>query len=163
MQVDKMDSPTGQNGQLPNSFPNSVPNPLLKGESPQKPKPKKQKTKPTPADIEYYNPLAQELLSICELSIPLVNGTKLDFMEVIKFLQANHATPDMVHEFGRWYGENDTPSLKVVTDQWGLFVKGKQPRKFKQNGNGAHKNITPQPTGKKRNHIKVPEDQKMPF
>jgi len=135
--------------------------PLYKGKSPQKPKHQKTQ-KPTPADIEYYNPLAQELLSICELSIPLVNGTKLDFMGVIKFLQANHANPDMVRDFGRWY--DDTPSLKVVTDQWGLFVKGKQPRKFKQNGNGAHKNRTgSKPARKPRNHIKVPDDQKMPF
>lgn len=106
---------------------------------PQKQKPKNQQQKPTPADIEYYNPLAQELLAVCSLAVPLVNGTKLDFTGVIKFLQANHATPDMVREFGRWYEK--TPNLKGITENWKLFVDGKQPRhKQFNNGNGAYKN-----------------------
>lgn len=120
-----------------------------------KDKPPKTKTKkPTPADIEYYNPLAQELLSVCSLAIPLVNGTKLDFMGVINFLQANHANPDMVREFGRWYEK--TPNLKAITENWKLFIDGKQPRhKQFKNGNGARKNDKQQRAAPKSKYSNV--------
>jgi hypothetical protein len=134
-------------------------NSLYKSKSPKNTK----QQKPTPADIEYYNPLSQSVIDICDLAIPLVNGTKLDFTGVVKFLNANKATPEQVKEFAAWY--DGTPSMRVITDQWGLFIRGKQPRKYRQsNGSGHHKNgASLQSTGKKRNHIKVPEHLKPPF
>lgn len=148
----KMGSPLPQNGELPNSFPNSVPKPLSKGKSPKNPKPQKPKTK-----WENAGPVASSVIKVTKLKpSAIVNGTELDLKNVLRFLKTENIEPDRVLEFAKWYGK--TPTLKSITDNWGRFESGELPphKLYRQNNNSGNHNDN----SKKPTEIKLTPEQK---
>jgi hypothetical protein len=143
----KLNTLSVQNEQLPNSLPNSKKPPYKSN-----PQPKYKKRKqPKPKDINDYGPVSKAVLNATRIKpTALINGTELDFDNVLEFLNIEQATADQVTAFAKWYGQ--TPSLKAITDNWGLFEAGEQPRhkQFKQNGNGTGHHRADQKTEPKK-------------
>lgn len=113
----------------------------------------KPKSKPKTPTLDDYGPLGRSLLLLCKLDPVLVNGTKLDYLGVMRFFAAKEVQPARVVEFGQWYGQ--TPTLKAITDYWGRFEAGELPPHKQYQKNGASKN------GHKPSKPEKPQSERM--